>query len=112
MYSLEIAITDVVDDSSKEAPKPIITKTERSFTNWFDESGLFVAKPFQEFLATSVPLIGKYDPKRVVTSSQTLLGDNVELLDLVTGGDASAAAVADTTAVEAEGKKGSKKRRG
>lgn len=112
MYSLEIAITDVVDDSSKETPQPFVTKAERSFTNWFDESGLFVAKPFQEFLATSIPLIGKYDPKRVVTSSQSMLGENVELLDLVTGGDATAAALADTTAVETEGKKGSKKRRG
>jgi hypothetical protein len=113
IYTLEIAVTDVIDDSSKEAPKPVVTKVERSFTNWFDESGLFVAKPFQEFLASSVPLIGKHDPKRVVTSSQTLLDGNPELLDAVLGAGVSPAeAVAESTGNEAAGKKGSKKRRG
>ncbi|KAK0386192.1 hypothetical protein NLU13_6029 [Sarocladium strictum] len=112
MYNLEIAITDVIDDASKEAPKPTITKVERSFTNWFDESGLFVAKPFQEFLASSVPLIGKHDPKRVITSSQTLLDENPELLDAVLGASiASTEGGAETTGSVAAGKKGSKKRK-
>ena len=33
------------------------------FTRWFDADGCFVAKPFQQWLATEVPVIGDADPK-------------------------------------------------
>ena len=32
------------------------------FTSWFDDDGRFVALPFQQFLASSVPVIGMADP--------------------------------------------------
>ena len=32
---------------------------EAPFTKWFTKDGVFVAKPFQEWLASEVPLIGK-----------------------------------------------------
>lgn len=32
---------------------------EAPFTRWFTKDGVFVAKPFQEWLASEVPLIGK-----------------------------------------------------
>lgn len=38
---------------------------KRSFTEWFDSAGHFIAPPFQTLFATSVPLIAKADPKRV-----------------------------------------------
>ncbi|MCJ1265200.1 hypothetical protein MMC22_005075 [Lobaria immixta] len=36
------------------------------FTRWFDADGHFVAKPFQQWLATEVPIIGQADPQNVV----------------------------------------------
>lgn len=33
------------------------------FTRWFDADGFFVAKPFQQWLATEIPLIGQVDPQ-------------------------------------------------
>ncbi|CAF9938127.1 hypothetical protein IMSHALPRED_000681 [Imshaugia aleurites] len=42
------------------------TKTLRlssPFTRWFDNDGFFVARPFQQWLASEIPLIGQVDPK-------------------------------------------------
>lgn len=33
------------------------------FTRWFDVNGFFVARPFQQWLASEIPLIGQVDPK-------------------------------------------------
>ncbi|KAI9841685.1 MAG: hypothetical protein M1838_003456 [Thelocarpon superellum] len=35
---------------------------EAPFTRWFDEDGHFVALPFQRWLASEVPVIGRADP--------------------------------------------------
>jgi len=40
------------------------------FTRWFDADGFFVAKPFQQWLATEIPIIGQADPKKVVGAIQ------------------------------------------
>lgn len=32
------------------------------FTRWFDHDGFFVAKPFQQWLASEIPIIGQADP--------------------------------------------------
>jgi hypothetical protein len=63
---------------------------EKSFTEWFDESGLFVAAPFQSFLASSIPVVGRADPKRVKSESRDLLEGNSDLLDAVMGAEAEA----------------------
>ncbi|TQW11607.1 hypothetical protein V2A60_001505 [Cordyceps javanica] len=60
----------------------------RDFAGWFDEVGFFVAAPFQEMLASAVPLIGKQDPKRVKASQETL-DANSELLDAVLAASAT-----------------------
>ena len=83
IYNLTIAITDVVDDDAKNLPEPTVIEVSRPFTEWFDASGLFVAKPFQEFIVASVPLVARYDPKRVNTVSQELLDADPALLDAV-----------------------------
>lgn len=36
------------------------------FMTWFTEDGFFVAKPFQQWLASGVPIIGEADPKNVL----------------------------------------------
>lgn len=38
-------------------------KLSSPFTRWFDVDGFFVAKPFQQWLASEIPLIGQVDPK-------------------------------------------------
>jgi signal peptidase complex subunit 2 len=67
----------------KRAGEKIQTYTiARQFAGWFDEVGFFVAAPFQEMLASAVPLIGKQDPKRV-KASQDMLNANPDLLEAV-----------------------------
>ncbi|GAB7348011.1 hypothetical protein MBLNU459_g5505t1 [Dothideomycetes sp. NU459] len=38
------------------------------FMQWFTADGFFVAKPFQQWLASSVDIIGDADPKNLVTA--------------------------------------------
>lgn len=42
---------------------------------WFTADGFFVAKPFQQWLASGVPLIGEADPKN---ASNDLLLDSTD----------------------------------
>jgi hypothetical protein len=35
-------------------------------TRWFTSDGYFIAKPFQQWLASEVPVIGSADPNNVV----------------------------------------------
>lgn len=36
------------------------------FTRWFDVNGFFVAKPFQQWLATEISVIGQADPGNAI----------------------------------------------
>lgn len=54
------------------------------FIQWFTADGFFVAKPFQQWLASSVTLIGEIDPKNLVeggakgaVKTQTVTSDGV-----------------------------------
>ncbi|KAJ3523897.1 hypothetical protein NM208_g12273 [Fusarium decemcellulare] len=102
VYNLSITVTD---NNSKSS----VLKISKPFTGWFDETGQFVAIPFQELLATSVPLIGKRDPKRV-TVSQDLLDASPDVLDAILAAN-STTAEGSSTAAEASGKKGGKRRK-
>ncbi|KAG5983426.1 hypothetical protein E4U55_008196 [Claviceps digitariae] len=94
-----------VTEGKTGAPQEVTVS--RSFAEWFDETGRFVAQPFQEFLASSVPAIGKQDPKRIKSVAQDLVGANPELLDaMLTGttpGDEAGSTAAETT--EKKGKR-------
>ncbi|RDA83436.1 hypothetical protein CP532_4425 [Ophiocordyceps camponoti-leonardi (nom. inval.)] len=90
-----------------------VTDLAAPFASFFDETGRFVAKPFQELLASSVPLIGKLDPKRAATgttssfgttttgsggdklASQDLLDADPELLDAVLAAEPATSSSAD-----------------
>jgi signal peptidase complex subunit 2 len=103
VYRLKVTVT-----SKSSAAKPQTYEINRPFNEWFDVAGRFIAAPLQEILATSVPLIGKRDPKRVKTTSQELLDANPELLDAVL----SAGGVgATTTAAEPAQNKADKRRK-
>lgn len=45
-------------------------KIDKSFSGWFDGAGHFVARPFQQMLATNVEVIGNVDPKNVVVAAK------------------------------------------
>lgn len=55
--------------ANKNAPG-VTRKLEKEFRDWFDGKGHFVAQPFQEMLASNVTLVGKVDPKRVVSKKE------------------------------------------
>lgn len=44
-------------------------QVEAEFMRWFTEDGVFEAKPFQSWLAGSVPVIGEADPKNAGASA-------------------------------------------
>ncbi|KAI1119587.1 microsomal signal peptidase 25 kDa subunit-domain-containing protein [Nemania sp. NC0429] len=58
----------VIDITPKKGGDSSTIKFARSFTEWFDVQGHFVALPFQTMLATTVPLIAKADPKRAAAA--------------------------------------------
>ncbi|KAK5633075.1 hypothetical protein RRF57_008789 [Xylaria bambusicola] len=96
--------------------KPSKIEFKRSFTEWFDAQGHFVALPFQIMLATTVPLIAQADPKRAAavvppSSASTMSSDFVN----VDSETLDALAAAETTGVEssaaAAGGKKSKRRK-
>ncbi|KAJ3960039.1 hypothetical protein N0V92_003316 [Colletotrichum tropicale] len=97
IYNMKITIT----------PKNGASKTlelAKPFNQWFDSQGHFVASPFQEILATNIPTIGKLDPKRIQSTSQTYSADVLDALyaeSTATGSGSGAEAAA----------KGSSKRR-
>ncbi|KAK1638374.1 microsomal signal peptidase 25 kDa subunit [Colletotrichum phormii] len=93
-YNMKITLT------SKNGEKKVINLLQ-PFNQWFDSQGRFVAVPFQEILATNIPVVGKLDPKRVTSASQ---GYSTDVLD---------ALYAESTATgsSAEAAKGGSKRR-
>jgi len=78
-YILTIKYSKAVNSAEMEQ-----LELDASFTQWFTADGFFVAKPFQQWLASSITLIGEIDPKNVVeggakgaVKSQTLPSDGV-----------------------------------
>lgn len=70
---------------------------QRSFTEWFDSVGHFIAAPFQTIFATSVPLIAKADPKRAEavkpaqTSDSNFADMDPDMLDALAAGSTTSA---------------------
>ncbi|KAM0188013.1 hypothetical protein ACHAPA_002581 [Fusarium lateritium] len=100
IYNLDITVTD-------KGSKPSVHNISKPFTGWFDETGQFVAAPFQELLANSVPMIGKRDPKRVTVSSE-LLGASPDVLDAILAANATGA---ETVTADVTENKGGKRRK-
>lgn len=55
------------------------------FTRWFTADGYFVAKPFQQWLASEVPIVGAADPNNVV--EEIGRGSETERVLNVSGGN-------------------------
>ncbi|KAF2750555.1 hypothetical protein M011DRAFT_395798 [Sporormia fimetaria CBS 119925] len=62
-YHLIVTITPSPPSTSQKSTTLNISSP---FTKWFTADGYFTAKPFQQFLASSVPLIGAADPNNDV----------------------------------------------
>ena len=106
-YNLKITVTPAAD-AKKSAPQTI--ELARSFTAWFDVQGRFVPLPFQTMLATSVPAIGRADPKRAAGSgnqegSDLLSADSATLDALLASSSETATTGADAAAGTGSGKK-------
>ncbi|KAL6871998.1 microsomal signal peptidase 25 kDa subunit domain-containing protein [Trichoderma novae-zelandiae] len=92
-YRLSITVTD------KSAQSRIV-EIAKPFASFFDESGYFVAAPFQQILATAVPIVGKLDPKRIKSESQDMLNASPELLDAILAANSTSATSTGAEAVE------------
>ena len=57
-------------------------KLSASFTRWFDQDGGFVAKPFQQWLATEIPAIGAADTKNKQARLDSSIG-NLQIAEAV-----------------------------
>jgi signal peptidase complex subunit 2 len=82
----------------------------RSFTQWFDFQGRFIVVPFQEMLATEIPLVGKLDPKRIKSATHELLESSPGVLDALLAAS-SASATGSAVSAEATAKKAGKRRK-
>ncbi|KAL8737226.1 MAG: hypothetical protein Q9181_001880 [Wetmoreana brouardii] len=58
--------------------EPKTLEISAPFTRWFDSDGYFVATPFQQWLASEVPIIGEADPKKVASSTKTKEQGDIE----------------------------------
>ena len=56
VYNLTVSYT-----ASDGASKTL--QISSPFTRWFDVDGFFIAKPFQRWLASEIPLVGMIDTK-------------------------------------------------
>lgn len=109
-YNLTVEVEE--GKGGSKAKQTVVIK--RPFTEWFDAAGHFVAPPFQSMLATSVPVIGKRDPKRAVPSEGVAPTYTPEMLDALASASVSAVESAAETASgtdAASAKKGSKRRK-
>ncbi|KAI9809004.1 MAG: hypothetical protein M1825_002293 [Sarcosagium campestre] len=54
-----------VESSSNAGGSPQVSHLRTPFSRWFDSDGRFVALPFQQWLASNIPLIGSADRVRL-----------------------------------------------
>ncbi|KAI1094199.1 SPC25-domain-containing protein [Rostrohypoxylon terebratum] len=93
-YNLKITCTP-----KKGTPTTI--ELARSFTEWFDSQGHFIARPFQTMFAASVPVIANADPKRAQTITSAPVADfsNVDagVLDAIAASQSASTGAEDSS---------------
>ncbi len=94
-----------VNVSSSRTATPRTLEISSPFTRWFDTDGYFVAKPFQQWLASEIEIVGEADPKNAEAAKKVREG-YVELTDGdVRVADTRLIAEGDATGKETPGKK-------
>ena len=67
IYNLTVSYLDPSTKNSKPDSETWRTiELSAPFTKWFSADGYFVAKPFQQWLASEIPVVGEADPGNVV----------------------------------------------
>ncbi len=108
-----------VEVTGKRGEKDVL-QFRRPFADWFDGAGRFVAAPFQEMMAGSVPVVGRCDPKRAAKAKGVVAGAGVgegkytaEMLDVLAAAQARDSVVGSggEEATGADVKKGGKRRK-
>lgn len=103
-YRLTVKVT------SSRTATPRTLEVSSPFTRWFDTDGYFVAKPFQQWLASEIDIVGEADPKSAEAAKKVREG-YVELTDGdVKVADTRLIAEGDTTGKETPGKKKARER--
>lgn len=62
-----------ITTSSPSSGSPKTWQISTPFTTWFTSDGYFVAKPFQQWLATSIEAVGEADQKNTITAEQKMV---------------------------------------
>ncbi|KAK0628466.1 microsomal signal peptidase 25 kDa subunit-domain-containing protein [Bombardia bombarda] len=114
-----IRITTATPSATEELRNTVLT---RPFTEWFDGAGHFVAAPFQAMLASSIPVVGRLDPKRVAAAATETSSFeskySAEILQALENAESAAEVISTATSVDAAAtttgtpaKKGGKRRK-
>lgn len=80
IYNITVTQTS---SSKTQSQKPQPLKLSARFTRWFDQDGTFVAKPFQQWLASEVAAIGQADPKNKQLGIEGVGGGDVQVAEAV-----------------------------
>ncbi|KAK0510816.1 hypothetical protein JMJ35_006368 [Cladonia borealis] len=78
IYNITVTSTDPTGRETK-------TQLSSPFTRWFDADGFFIAKPFQQWLAAEIPLIGQVDRKNA-PGGEGMVGGREEAMAVVVEG--------------------------
>lgn len=62
-----------ITTSSSSSGSPSTWQIKAPFTTWFTADGYFVAKPFQQWLASSVGVVGDVDTKNAATDEAKMV---------------------------------------
>ncbi|KAI2616543.1 SPC25-domain-containing protein [Hypoxylon sp. NC1633] len=112
IYNVKITVTPPKGKGKGEAQaKPQTIELARSFTEWFDVQGHFIARPFQTLFVAAVPLIAAADPKRAqaVGATPDYMQADPSVLDAIAASDSTATGA--TGAEAASSGKKSKRRK-
>jgi hypothetical protein len=63
---MDVTFSTPSTSTSKSKPLQQTIHIRTPMTRWFTADGYFIAKPFQQWLASEVPVIGAADPNNVV----------------------------------------------
>lgn len=74
-----------VTTSSPESGSPSTWQIKAPFTTWFTADGYFVAKPFQQWLATSIETVGEADSKNAATAEKKMVDAEISQGDEAVG---------------------------
>ncbi|KAI7236894.1 hypothetical protein KC330_g3466 [Hortaea werneckii] len=105
-YFLAVTVTDSATNT------PVLKELQAPFTTWFTADGYFVAKPFQQWLATSSETVGDADPKNASRVERDQLAAPSPEVEAVAGmgGDGPTAFAETSGASSGKGSKRSKRK--